>query len=178
MNLEHVASAIRDVPDFPKKGIVFKDITPLLKRPDLMKTVVRSIADRYRECPPDCVAGIESRGFIFGSLLANELDCGFIPIRKKGKLPYRTIAASYSLEYGTAEVEIHEDAVSRGERVVIVDDLIATGGTVKAAISLIERLGGNVVGLEFVVELAFLGGRNGISGYPIRSLVVCNAESD
>lgn len=172
MDIEKLSAVIRDVPDFPKEGIIFKDITPLLQHPELFRDYIDYLKQRYVQQKPDCIVGIESRGFIFGAPLAVELGCSFVPVRKKGKLPYKTIEASYSLEYGTATVEIHEDALTEGDNVVIIDDLIATGGTVKAAIGLVERLGGDIIGVEFLVELAFLKGRDNFPGYSVNSVIV------
>jgi adenine phosphoribosyltransferase len=164
------SSFIRDIPDFPKKGIIFKDITTLLKDPKAMKRSIDDLANEYRDKKIDKVAGAESRGFIFGAAVAYLLDAGFVPIRKPGKLPADTLSKSYSLEYGTATIEIHKDAISKGEKVLIVDDLLATGGTTKAMIDLIRMLGGEIVGCAFLIELEFLNGRNGID-VPIFSLV-------
>ena len=172
MSLGTINAAIRDVKDFPKKGIIFKDITPVLKSGKLFHEVVDIIASRYEKNKPDSFAAIESRGFIFGSALAYKLNCGLIPVRKKGKLPYKTIEESYALEYGTATLEIHEDAVRPGEKVVIIDDLLATGGTAGASAKLIERLGGEVAGFEFVIELGFLKGRSNLSKYNVNSIIV------
>ncbi|HCE46393.1 MAG TPA: adenine phosphoribosyltransferase [Lentisphaeria bacterium] len=172
MSVESIRQAIRDVKDFPQKGIVFKDITPVLKSEKLFKEVVDIIAGRYEKKKPDYLAAIESRGFIFGSAIAYKLGCGIIPVRKKGKLPYKTIEESYALEYGTATIELHEDAIRKGDEVVIIDDLLATGGTAGAAARLIERLGGKVTGLEFVIELAFLKGRTNLPGHLVNSIIV------
>ena len=159
MNHEALRAKIRDVPDFPEPGILFKDITPLLADPGALDAAVRGIADLYRGDRVECVVGIESRGFIFGTAVALELGCGFAPARKAGKLPWQTHKASYALEYGTAEVEMHRDAVCAGQRVLIVDDLIATGGTAAAVTTLIERMGAEVLGAAFLIELDFLDGR-------------------
>ena len=172
MSVGTINASIRDVKDFPKKGIIFKDITPILKSEKLFSEVIDIIAARYEKNKPDSFAAIESRGFIFGSVLAYKLKCGFIPVRKKGKLPFRTIEESYSLEYGTATLEIHEDAVKSGETVVIIDDLLATGGTAGASARLIERLGGKIAALEFVIELGFLKGRENLSKYNVNSIIV------
>lgn len=150
---------IRDVPDFPKPGIVFKDITPLLADPAAMTEAVTQLVQPYALAGVDLVVGIESRGFIFGSLAAERLSVGFVPIRKPGKLPAETISQSYELEYGTDSIEIHADAIGRGQKVLMVDDLLATGGTMAAACRLVGRLGGQIVGAAFVVELSFLRGR-------------------
>ncbi|MDX1931817.1 MAG: adenine phosphoribosyltransferase [Capsulimonadales bacterium] len=152
-------SLIRDVPDFPVPGILFKDITPALADAAALREIIAAMAEAIRPMQPDHIVGIESRGFIFGVPVALELGIGFSPIRKPGKLPYEKIAQEYTLEYGTNVIEIHTDAVRPGQRVVIVDDLLATGGTAQAAGRLVEAISGQVVGYGFVVELAFLGGR-------------------
>lgn len=170
--LEHVRAAIRDIPDFPKPGIIFKDITPVLNEPALFRQTVSWFEDRARAIKPDRIAAVESRGFIFASAVAIELGIGFVPVRKKGKLPYHTIEESYALEYGTATLEIHQDAVRKGERVMIVDDLLATGGTALATARLIERLGGTVAEFDFLVELGFLNGRSKLAGYAVQAPIV------
>jgi adenine phosphoribosyltransferase len=162
---------IRDVQDFPKPGIVFKDITPLLQHHEAFAAVIEALVARYRESGVGVIAGIESRGFLFGAPLAHALGCSFVPVRKKGKLPYKTVSIAYDLEYGSAEIEMHTDAVTKGQRVVIVDDLLATGGTAGAACELIQKQGGRVVECAFVVELGFLGGRDRIKHVPVFSLV-------
>ena len=162
---------IRDVNDFPKPGIVFKDITPLLADPKAMEQVYGALAAPYRDQKPDVVVGIESRGFIFGTPLARELGVAFAPVRKPGKLPYKTVSQSYALEYGEDTLELHEDAIQPGNKVVIVDDLLATGGTLEAACKLVEVLGGEVLGCSLVIELAFLKGREKLGDRPIHSLV-------
>ncbi|MBK7651610.1 MAG: adenine phosphoribosyltransferase [Flammeovirgaceae bacterium] len=151
-------SFIRDVPDFPKQGIVFKDITPLLAHPEARRSVVEEIANNYQDQKIDAIAAVEARGFIFGSLLAEALSVPFIPIRKSGKLPFKKIHEEYALEYGTASIEMHEDAIQIGSRVLIHDDLLATGGTSSAAANMIKKLGGEVVGFSFVINLTFLEG--------------------
>ncbi len=162
---------IRDVPDFPKPGIVFKDITPVLASPAAM----REVTDRFEAFAaglrPDVIAGIESRGFVLGAPLAMQMGLPFAPVRKAGKLPWRTVREEYALEYGTAAMEMHEDALAAGSRVLIVDDLLATGGTAAAASRLVERLGGRVVGLCFMVELAFLKGRDALAERTIEALI-------
>lgn len=163
---------IRDIPDFPKKGILFRDITPLLKDPEALKFAVNQLAKPFQKTKVDVVAAIESRGFIFGSPLALKFKAAFVPIRKMGKLPSKTIRASYSLEYGTDHLEIHEDAIKRGQKVLLVDDLLATGGTMEAAKTLVEQTGGKVAGMAFLVELSFLEGRKKFQGYSIVSLVM------
>lgn len=162
---------IRDVPDFPKKGILFKDITPLLQNPEALRTVIQQFLQSLKNTPIDLVVGIESRGFLFGPILAQLLNVGFVPVRKKGKLPYKTQSVAYSLEYGEAVLEIHEDAVPKGAKVVIVDDLLATGGTALAAAQLVEKTGGKVVKFLFLIELLFLKGRDKLSAYEVFSLL-------
>ncbi|MEI7554983.1 adenine phosphoribosyltransferase [Candidatus Chlorohelix sp.] len=162
---------IRDVPDFPKPGILFKDITPLLQNHKAMTFAFDQMAGLFKGQPIDLVVGIESRGFIFGAPLADRLGAGFVPIRKVGKLPYSTIFEEYDLEYGTNKIEIHEDAIKPGQNVLIVDDLLATGGTVTAAANLVEKLGGKVQGMTFLIELRFLNGREKLSRFDVKSLV-------
>jgi len=153
-----IQSLLRDVPDFPKPGILFKDISPLLAAPILRKQVVEEIGNYYKSIGVEAIAAIEARGFIFGMLIAQELGVPFVPIRKSGKLPYKKISEEYSLEYGTASIEIHEDAITPGCKVLVHDDLLATGGTAEAAGNLILRLKGEVVGFSFIINLAFLSG--------------------
>lgn len=162
---------IRDVPDFPKKGIIFKDITPLLKNPDAFRLAVDQMAGHLQAKKIDFIVGIESRGFIFSPTLAYKLGVGFIPVRKQGKLPYKTHAISYSLEYGEAILEIHQDAIPEGARVAIVDDLLATGGTAKAAAHLVEKSGAKVQTIAFLIELLFLYGRKHLSSYDLFSVI-------
>jgi len=162
---------IRDVPDFPKPGILFKDITPVLADPKAMHEVMERFVAYSTERDPDVIVGIESRGFVFGMPLALHLERGFVPVRKLGKLPHDKISEEYALEYGTNTVEIHADAIKPGQRVVIVDDLLATGGTAAAAARLVERLGGTVCGFLFLVELSFLQGRSALPGRDILSLI-------
>jgi adenine phosphoribosyltransferase len=164
-------STIRDVVDFPQKGIVFKDITTLLKDREAFKEAAELLAEPFREERVDGVVGIESRGFILGGLLAYLLNTGFVPVRKLGKLPAETLKEEYALEYGTNTVEIHKDAVSPGQRILVVDDLLATGGTAAAAVKLVQRLGGEVMGLAFLIELDFLSGRNLLRDLPIHVLI-------
>jgi len=168
---ELIKKLIRDVPDFPTPGIVFKDITPVLQDPHAFREVVTSMRTIVEELRPDVIVGIESRGFILGSPIALELGIGFVPVRKLGKLPADTVRASYQLEYGTNTVEMHRDAITPGQRVVIVDDLLATGGTAAAAARLSEELGGEVVGLVFFIELEFLKGRSKLPSRDVRTLV-------
>lgn len=172
MSIAGLTAAIRDVPDFPKPGIVFKDITPILNRPALFREAVGLFVDRHRDGRIDQVAGIESRGFIFGAAIAHALGAGFVPVRKEGKLPAETIAASYELEYGRATLELHTDAVGEGARVLVVDDLLATGGTAAATHELFRRLGAEVVELDFLVELAFLSGRARLPDCPVYAPIV------
>ncbi|MDO8735240.1 MAG: adenine phosphoribosyltransferase [Elusimicrobiota bacterium] len=168
MNLKKL---IRDVPDFPKAGIIFKDITPLLKNPKGFKSAINLMAKKYKDKNIDKIVSMESRGFIFGSALSLKLGCGFVPVRKKGKLPYKTIREEYQLEYGTDILEMHTDAIVKDENVLIVDDVLATGGTAKAVCSLIEKLGGHVAGLCFLLELSFLNPQEKLKGYEIFSLI-------
>ncbi len=162
---------IRDIPDWPKKGIVFKDITPLLGDAKAFAAVIDQIADHYKGKGIDRVAGIEARGFLLAAAVALKLGAGVIPIRKKGKLPYKTYRAEYSLEYGTDSLEIHQDAAKKGEKILLIDDLIATGGTAKAACELIEDTGAEITSVCFVIELGFLKGREKLGGRDIVSLI-------
>jgi adenine phosphoribosyltransferase len=162
---------IRDVPDFPKKGIVFKDITTLLKDGKAFKHVADLMVEKYRDKNIDKIVGIESRGFIYGGIAAYKLGCGFVPARKPGKLPAETISEDYSLEYGKNTLELHLDSITEGENVVIVDDLLATGGTALAVTKLIEKLKGNILGIEFLIELKFLKGIEKLQGYPVTSYI-------
>ena len=162
---------IRDVPGFPEPNVVFRDITPLLQEPEVFHYVIDQLATRYRPMKIDAVVGIEARGFIFGAPLALAINAAFVPIRKKGKLPSTTVQMQYALEYGTATIEIHKDAVAPNKRVLIVDDVLATGGTMVAARKLIDHLGGNVVGLAVIIELKFLKGRERLGSDGLFSLV-------
>ncbi len=162
---------IRDVPDFPKPGILFKDITPLLADPRAFKGCIDHFADRYRDKEIDKIVGIEARGFIFAGALAYALDTGVVPIRKPGKLPYLTINETYELEYGTDAMEIHQDAVKPGEKIILFDDLLATGGTLAAAARLVEKLGGNIVEIATLIELTFLKGSEKIRSYNYYTLM-------
>ena len=170
MDLEKI---IRDVPDFPKEGIVFKDITTLLQDGDALRHAMNQMMKKYlgTDAKIDKVVAVEARGFVFGGIMAYKLGCGFVPARKPGKLPYRTIGEEYTLEYGSNALEIHEDSIRPGEKVLIVDDLLATGGTALAAAKLAEKLGGEVVGIEFLIELSFLHGREKLSRYKVNSLI-------
>ena len=169
--VERLRAAVRDVPDFPKKGIVFKDITPVLSDPGLFRASIDLFLERCRGREVDKIVGIDARGFVFGSAVAYELGVGFVPIRKRGKLPYRTEIAKYSLEYGEAEMEMHTDAVTQGERVVLVDDLLATGGTSAAAAVLIRNAGADLVEAQFLIELEFLEGRKRLEPTPVTSFL-------
>jgi adenine phosphoribosyltransferase len=169
--MDHLKSLIREVPDFPKPGINFYDITTLLKHRDGLKQTVQALADQFKGEKIDTVVGIEARGFIFAPAMALHLGAGFVPARKPGKLPSQCASVSYDLEYGEDALQIHRDAVGAGHRVIIADDLLATGGTAKAVVQLVEELGGKVVGLAFVVELEFLRGRERLKGYDVRSLI-------
>jgi len=169
--IEALRQAVRDVPDFPKPGIVFKDITPLLQDARLLRRTVDYMAVLCGQQLVDKVVSIESRGFIFGGLLAERLGCGFVPVRKPGKLPADTLSASYELEYGTDTIEIHADALGEGERVLVLDDVIATGGTAHAAGELVARLKARVVAYAFLIELGFLNGRQKLAGQPVLSLI-------
>jgi adenine phosphoribosyltransferase len=167
---------IRDIPDFPRPGIVFKDIMPLLADANALRSAVDQLAEWAQPREIDYVVGAEARGFILGSALAYRLGCGFVAARKPGKLPFETLNAEYTLEYGTDSLEMHVDALPPGARVLIHDDLLATGGTAKAKVELVERLGAQVVGLLFVVELTFLNGRDRLAGYEVHSLVQYDSE--
>lgn len=170
-SLDILRTAIRDVPDFPKPGIVFKDITPILSDPKLFRLAIQHFVQQCAGKPVDKIAGIDARGFLFGATVAHEMGVGFIPVRKKGKLPYDTISHTYALEYGEAEVEIHTDAAIQGERVVVIDDLLATGGTAGASIRLLEKLGANVIQAQFLIELDFLNGRSTLAPTPVLSIL-------
>lgn len=162
---------IRNIQDYPKKGILFRDITTLLKDKDAFKLAIDEMAKQVENKKIDLIVGAESRGFLIGSALAYKMNCGFIPVRKKGKLPYKTISEEYALEYGTDTLYMHEDAVKKGDNVLVVDDLIATGGTALAMIKMVEKLGGNVIGSSFLIELEELNGRKEIEKYPINVLI-------
>ena len=162
---------IRSIPDFPKKGIIFRDITTLLKDANAFKEAVDALYEHFKDRRIDKVVGIDARGFIFGGALAYKMGVGFVPIRKKGKLPWKKVEKEYSLEYGTASIEVHVDGIEKGENVVVIDDLLATGGTVEAAKSLVEELGGKIVGFGFVIELLELKGRELLKGYDVFSIV-------
>ncbi len=164
-------SLIRDVPDFPKKGILFKDITPLLASPQGLAMAVEVLCNPFRGQGIQAVVGAESRGFIFGTAIAQALSCGFVPVRKPGKLPWEKLALTYDLEYGQDTLEIHKDAIKPGQRCVLVDDLLATGGTMNACCDMVETLGGNIVGIAVLIELTFLNGRKRFSKYNLQSAI-------
>ncbi|HSJ94202.1 MAG TPA: adenine phosphoribosyltransferase [Gaiellaceae bacterium] len=164
-------SKIRDIPDFPKQGIVFKDIMPLLADAETFHATIDLLAEFGEPRRPDLVLGAEARGFMLGGALAYKLGCGFVAARKPGKLPWETVSAEYALEYGVDSLELHADAIRAGARVLVHDDLLATGGTARAKVELVEQLGGEVVGLAFVIELAFLNGREKLEGYDVHSLI-------
>lgn len=168
---EFLESLIRDVPDFPQPGIVFKDITPILQDANGLRAAIDSMAAPYEASKIDLIVGLESRGFIFGAPIAYKLGLGFVLVRKHAKLPAETITVQYDLEYGKNVFEIHRDAIEPGQRVVIVDDLLATGGTVRASINLVEQLGGQIAGLCFLIELGFLNGRERLKGYDIHTVI-------
>ena len=167
----NLASLVRDIPDFPEPGIVFKDITPVLADHEAFGELIAALADAYRQLPIDKVAGIEARGFTLAAPVALQLGAGFVPLRKPGKLPWTTINQAYNLEYGTDALEMHVDGIGAGEQVLIVDDVIATGGTAAAAVNLIERVGGKIAGLAVFIELGFLNGRAAIHGVPFHALI-------
>ncbi len=162
---------VRDVPDFPKPGIVFKDLMPLIADPTAFGQTIDLLAGWARPRSPDVILGAEARGFIFGGALAYALGCGFVPARKPGKLPWRTVEATYELEYGTDTIEVHADAIGEGSRVIVLDDVLATGGTAEAKVGLVQRMGGTVVGALFVIELTFLEGRERLAGTEVYSLI-------
>lgn len=169
--MKHLKSLIREVPDFPKPGINFYDITTLLKDAEGFKQTIDALAEQFKDEKIDTIIGVESRGFIFGAPLACQLGAGFVPVRKPKKLPAEKVSVSYDLEYGQDTLEMHKDAVGEGHRILIVDDLLATGGTARAVVDLVEGLGGKVVGLSFVVELTFLNGRSKFAGHNVKSLL-------
>ncbi|MCA1594126.1 MAG: adenine phosphoribosyltransferase [Acidobacteria bacterium] len=169
--MDQLKSLIREVPDFPKPGINFYDITTLLKHPEGFRRTIDALVEQFKDAGVDTIIGIEARGFIFAPAMAYQLGAGFVPARKPGKLPSECATVSYDLEYGQDSLQMHRDAVGSGHRVIIADDLLATGGTAKAVVNLVEQLGGEVVGLAFVVELEFLPGRRRLEGYDVRSLI-------
>jgi len=172
MNCDALKKAIREIPDFPQKGILFRDITPILADAKLFQQSIAVLGERHVKQKPKAVAAIDARGFIFGAAVAQKLGVGFIPIRKKGKLPFTTLDESYDLEYGSATVSVHVDALKKGDTILIVDDLLATGGTAAACARLIERLGGKIVEIAFLIELAGLKGRAKLAGHPVFSAIV------
>ena len=167
-----IERAIRTIPDFPKTGIQFKDITPVLADARLFSGCIELLTDNFKPGTVDAVVGIDARGFIFAAAAAVKLQAGFVPVRKKGKLPYQTHEQDYALEYGTATVAVHVDALKPGSRVLLIDDLLATGGTAAAAAALVQKLGAHILQISFLIELSFLNGREKLKGYPVRSLVV------
>ena len=169
--VDTLQAAVRDIPDFPKPGIIFKDITPILGDGELFQTSIRLLAETAGSTPIDKVVGIDARGFIFAAAVADRLKAGFVPIRKKGKLPWKTHDASYTLEYGDAVVEIHQDAVKPGEKILLIDDLLATGGTAAAAVSLLDQLKAEIVSVSFLIELSFLKGRARLGDHSIASIL-------
>jgi adenine phosphoribosyltransferase len=171
MTIEQLRSIIRDIPDFPKPGIVFKDITPVLRSPAAFRFVILRLADYFRPLKPTAIVSMEARGFLFGIALAYELHCGFVPVRKKGKLPHKTLSQAYTLEYGTDVLEIHADGLDREDTVVIIDDVLATGGTARAVVDLIAQCGARTAGLGFLMELSFLDPRDKLKGLDICSLI-------
>lgn len=171
MTVNDLKRHIRDIPDFPKKGIMFKDISTLLAHKGAFKKAIDSMAVKYKGKKVQYVVGVEARGFIFGAALAYKLNAGFIPIRKKGKLPYKTKSVTYQLEYGTDTLEMHEDAILPKARVLVVDDLLATGGTVKAVVDLLRHQKADLVGIAFLIELGFLNGKSKLDGFPVHSLI-------
>ena len=173
---DYIKSKVRSIPDWPIKGVIFRDITTLLLDPPAFKQICTIFYDRYVNEKIDKIVGIDARGFLFGSVLAYKLDIGMIPIRKNGKLPYKTISESYTLEYGEEIIEIHEDAIEKGERVVVIDDLMATGGTISAAANLVEKLGGEIFKCSFVLELPDLNGREKLGNRKVFSIVEFEGE--
>jgi adenine phosphoribosyltransferase len=176
MNNALLEKSIRNIPDFPKKGILFRDVTTLVQNKTAFKKSVDLLAKKYAGKGFNKVVGVEARGFIFGAAVAHKIKAGFVPVRKKGKLPYKTISTTYALEYGTDTLEIHQDAILPDEKILIIDDLLATGGTVKAVIELVKQLGGKVGGIGFVIELVDLNGKDKFKEYPIYSLVKFQGE--
>lgn len=169
---EAIKNLIRDVPDFPKPGIIFKDITPIIGDPLLFRKSLDMMLWPFGSAHIDKIAGIDARGFIFGGAMADRIGCGFVPVRKKGKLPYKTYEENYDLEYGSSSVAVHQDGIHKGDRVLIVDDLLATGGTAAATTRLVQKCGGEVIGLSFLVELSFLKGREKLKGFKVNAVVV------
>lgn len=176
MNNSLLEKSIRNIPDFPKPGILFRDITTLIQNKEAFKKAVDLLAKKYKNKGFDKVVGVEARGFIFGAAVAIKIGAGFVPVRKKGKLPFKTISTTYELEYATDTLEIHKDAIFPGEKVLIIDDLLATGGTVKAVTELVNQLGGKISGIGFVIELVDLHGKDKLKEYPLYSLVKFHGE--
>ncbi len=176
MNNALLEKSIRSIPDFPKKGILFRDVTTLIQNKEAFKKSVDLLAKKFKGKGIDKVVGVEARGFIFGAAVAHKIQAGFVPVRKKGKLPFKTISTTYQLEYGTDTLEIHQDAIKTGEKILVIDDLLATGGTVKAVIELVNRLGGKISGVGFIIELVDLKGRDKFKEYPVFSLVKFKGE--
>ncbi len=171
-SIQAIRRAVRDIPDFPKPGIVFKDITPILRDPRLFRAAVDLLADRHIASPPDAIVAIDARGFLFGAAIAYKLGVGLIPVRKRGKLPSDTVEKTYDLEYGTATIAIHTDSLVKGQRVVIVDDLLATGGTAQAAAHLVEKLGGQIIELQFLIDLGLPKGRDKLKSWKFYAPIV------
>lgn len=178
MDIAEIKKRIRTIPHFPKDGIMFRDITPLLQDPFTRRYVLLQIEEHFKNKRIDVVASAESRGFIFGAILAHEMYCSFVPLRKPGKLPYKTIKQEFQTEYSTDAFEIHEDGIHKGQNVLIVDDLLATGGTAEAACKLVEKLGGNVVGVAVIIDLPYLKGRDKLKGYDVFSLIDYKSEEE
>ncbi len=174
--MNNLKRLVRSIPDYPKPGIMFRDVTTLMGDAQGLKAAIAQLCEPYRAMPVDAVAGIEARGFILGGAIADRLGCGFIPMRKRGKLPWKTIGQEYTLEYGVDAIEIHEDAIARGQRILIVDDLIATGGTAEAAVKLIRQTGGEIVGACFVIELPELGGSQKLAAHGVEVHCVMSFE--
>ena len=171
MTTDQLKVFVRDVPDFPEPGIIFKDLMPLIGNADAFRSTIEQLAEWAKPRNPDIILGAEARGFIFGGALAYELGCGFVPARKPGKLPWKTVRETYELEYGTDSLEVHADAFANGARVIVLDDVLATGGTARAKVDLVEQLGGVVVGALFVIELTFLDGRERLAGTDVHALI-------
>ncbi|CEN33532.1 adenine phosphoribosyltransferase [Capnocytophaga cynodegmi] len=169
--IDYLKNKIRDIQDFPKEGVVFKDITPILSEPDAMNKALNLFLKQLKDVKIDKVVGMESRGFFFGTLLAQRLNAGFVPVRKPGKLPFTTLAQTYDLEYGQDKLEIHSDSIKKGENVLIHDDVLATGGTAEAAVKLVEALGGNIIQLNFLIELTFLNGIKKLENHDVFSIL-------
>jgi adenine phosphoribosyltransferase len=171
-----IKASIRSIPNWPIEGVIFRDLTTLMLDPAAFAETCGVFYERYKEMKIDKIVGIDARGFVFGAVLAHQLNKGFVPVRKKGKLPHKTVSAKYALEYGTAEMEMHQDAIDKGDRVLVIDDLMATGGTIEAATSLVTRLGGEIVECAFVVELPDLNGRKKIEKYPVFAITQFEGE--